>query len=141
MRFFRRVLLLAIVVVGAVFAYNYWSGNGWTLRPPASSSGVNVDAARKRSNDLAATAAEKGREAVTKLEGALSEGALTTKIKSKMALDDHVKARSISVDTEGSVVTLSGIVRSNEERDRAVRLARDTDGVTKVVDKLEVKKS
>jgi osmotically-inducible protein OsmY len=50
------------------------------------------------------------------------------------------EARTISVDTEGSVVTLSGSVGSNEERDRALRLTRETDGVTKVVDKLEVKK-
>jgi osmotically-inducible protein OsmY len=140
MRFIRRVLLVAIVVVACVFAYNYWSGNGWTLSPPTNSSGVNVETARKRGAEIATTAAEKGREAATKLEGALAEGALTTKIKSKMALDDSVKARTISVDTEGSVVTLTGTVGSNAERDRAVRLAKETDGVTKVVDKLEVKK-
>ena len=140
MRFIRRVLLLAIVAVAGVVVYNYWSGNGWTLRPSASSSGVNVDTARKRSAEFATTAAEKGREAATTLEGALSAGVLTAKIKSKMALDDDVKARTISVDTVGSVVTLTGIVGSSTERDRAVRLARETDGVTKVVDKLDVKK-
>ena len=43
-------------------------------------------------------------------------------------------------DTAGSVVTLTGIVDSSEERERAVRLAKDTEGVTSVVDKLEVKK-
>lgn len=139
MRFIRRVLLLAVVVVAGVFAYNYWSGNGWTLRPPMNSGGVNVETARKRSAELVTTAADKGREAVTTLEGALSEGTLTTKIKSKMALDDHVKARTISVDTAGSVVTLTGSVGSIAERDRAVRLAKETDGVTNVVDKLEVK--
>jgi len=140
MRLIRGVLLLAIVAVGCVFAYSYWSGNGWTLSPPAPSRGVNVETVRKRSTELVTTAAEKGREAATKLEGALSEGALTTKIKSKMALDDHVKARTIGVDTVGSVVTLTGSVGSRAERDRAVRLATETDGVTKVVDKLEVKK-
>lgn len=135
----RQVLLLAIVAVMGVFAYNYWSGNGWTLRPPMSSTGVDVETARQRSTDLATKAAQEGREAVTKIEGAVGEGALTAKIKSKMALDDHVKARTINVDTVGSVVTLTGIVGSNAERDRAVRLAAETDGVTKVVDKLEVK--
>ena len=140
MRFIRGVLLLAIVAVVGVLAYNYWSGNGWTLRPSTNSSGVNLETASKRSAELATTASEKGREAATTLEGALSEGALTTKIKSKMALDDHVRARTINVDTVGSVVTLTGIVGSNAERDRAVRLAQETDGVTKVVDKLEVKK-
>lgn len=140
MRFIRTILLLAIVVVACVFAYNYWSGNGWTLRPPTESSGVNVETARKRGADLAATAAEKSREAATKLEGALSEGALTAKIKSKMALDDFVKARTIGVDTVGTVVTLTGTVDSSAERERAVRLAEETEGITKVVDRLEVRK-
>ena len=124
MRFILKVLLLATVVVAGVVVYNYWSGNGWTLLPSANSTGVNADTARKRSGELATTAAEKGREAATKLEGALSEGALTTKIKSKMALDDNVKARTISVETTGSIVTLTGTVGSNAERERAVRLAR-----------------
>ena len=140
MRFIRQLLLLAIVVIAGVFAYNYWSGNGWTIRPSSTSTGLNMETARKQSADFAATAAEKGREAATHIEGALSEGALTAKIKSKMALDDNVKARTISVDTEGSVVTLTGLVGSTAERDRAVRLAKETDGVTKVVDKLDVKK-
>jgi hyperosmotically inducible protein len=134
------VLVLAIVVVACVVIYNYWSGNGWTLIPPTNSTGVNVDTARKRSGEFATTAAEKGREAGTKIEGVLSEGALTMKIKSKMALDDNVKARTISVETAGSVVTLTGTVGSNAERDRAGRLARETDGITSVVDKLEVRK-
>ena len=136
MRLIRQVLLLATVVVVGVVVYNYWSGNGWTLLPPTNSTGVNVDSARKQSGELA----EKGREAETKIEGVLTEGALTMKIKSKMALDDNVKARTISVGTAGSVVTLTGTVGSNAERDRAGRLARETDGVTKVVDKLEVRK-
>jgi osmotically-inducible protein OsmY len=139
MRFIRGVLLLAIVAVACVFAYNYWSGNGWTLRPSAST-GVKVETARERSAEAVTTAAEKGREAATKIEDALSEGALTAKIKSKMALDDYVKARTINVDTVGSVVTLTGTVDSKAQRDRAVRLATETEGVTKVVDKLEVKK-
>jgi hyperosmotically inducible protein len=139
MSFISRLLLIAILVVVGVYAYNDWSGNGWTLRPPATSPGVNVDDARKRSTEFAATAAEKGREATAKLETALSEGTLTTKIKSKMALDDHVKARTISVDTVGSVVTLTGTVGSSAERERAVRLATETDGVTRVIDNLQIK--
>ncbi|MND04005.1 Osmotically-inducible protein Y precursor [compost metagenome] len=57
-----------------------------------------------------------------------------------MALDDHVKARDINVDTAGSVATLSGFVASADERTRALQLARDTEGITRVVDKLEVRR-
>ena len=140
MRLMRTIFWLAAVCLVGIIAYNYWSGNGWTLSPPPRSSGANLEIARKRSADLATTAAEKGRDAATQLESVLSEGALTTKIKSKMALDDHVTARTIGVETVGSVVTLTGFVGSKAERDRAVRLTGETDGVTKVGDKLEIRK-
>jgi hyperosmotically inducible protein len=65
---------------------------------------------------------------------------LTAKIKSKMALDDSVKARNINVDTNGTVVTVTGTVQSDQERERAVRLAKETAGVTQVVDRLHIGK-
>ncbi len=68
----------------------------------------------------------------------MDEAALTTKIKAKMALDDSVKARAIDVSTEGSVVTVSGLVRSAPEHDRVIALARETNGVTRVVDHLQM---
>ena len=68
----------------------------------------------------------------------MGEAALTGKIKAKMALDDTIKARSIEVSTSGSIVTVSGSVASRGERDRALSLARETAGVTKVVDHLAV---
>jgi osmotically-inducible protein OsmY len=55
-----------------------------------------------------------------------------------MVLDDSIKARAIDVTTDGSVVTLSGTVGSVSEHDRAVRLSRETAGVTHVVDNLRV---
>ena len=57
-----------------------------------------------------------------------------------MALDDHVKALDLNVDTVGTVVTVSGIVNNEAERDRALHLARDTAGVTQVVDKLQIRR-
>jgi osmotically-inducible protein OsmY len=49
-----------------------------------------------------------------------------------------VKALNIDVDTDGSIVTLTGRVKSAAERERAMRLARETDGVSSVVDRLAV---
>ena len=56
-----------------------------------------------------------------------------------MALDDVVKASDFDVDTEGSVVTLTGKVGSEVERRRAVRIATETAGVTKVVNHLNLR--
>jgi osmotically-inducible protein OsmY len=38
------------------------------------------------------------------------------------------------------VATLTGVVASADERKRAMQLARDTEGITRVVDKLEIQR-
>ena len=78
--------------------------------------------------------------AANKAEEVLTDGALTAKIKSKMALDDSVQARRIDVSTSHGVVTVSGKVRTQAEHDRAVQLARETNGVTRVIDHLTVER-
>jgi osmotically-inducible protein OsmY len=55
-----------------------------------------------------------------------------------MALDDSIDAATIDVDTDGSVVTLTGRVDSQAQKERALRLARETESVTSVVDRLTV---
>ena len=139
MRAIRTLLVLLVLVVAGVLAYNYWTGNGWTLRPPATSAtGVDAEKARQSGAEITRKAAETTKAAAERTGEVLSEAALTTKIKSKMALDDNVKARTISVDTNGTVVTLAGTVGSEQEHQRAVRRARETAGVTQVIDKLKV---
>ncbi len=101
---------------------------------PAVGTAGHVDASRAR--DAGAKAGEKTAELANRAENALNDGALTAKIKSKMALDDLVQARSIDVTTDSGVVTLRGTVRSAAEHDRAVQLAKETSGVTRVVDHL-----
>jgi hyperosmotically inducible protein len=67
-----------------------------------------------------------------------TDAGVTTAVKSKMASDDAVKASEINVDTHDHVVTLNGTVGSRLEKERAVALARDTKGVTNVIDDLRV---
>ena len=138
MRLIRRAVLLAIVVGGGVAAYNSWSDNDWRFR----SRRVSHEAAeaKQQAVKLANRAAATASVAASKAGGTMSESAITAKIKSKMALDDHVNARAINIDTSGSVVALSGVVASAQERARAVDLARDTEGVSRVVDHLQVQK-
>lgn len=139
MRLIRRLMLLTIVGVGGVAAFNYWSQNGWSVRPRAAALGAQI--AKQQAAKVATRAAAKANDAASKVGDTVSDSALTAKIKSKMVLDDDVTARGIDVDTSGTIVTLTGVVRSADERDRAVRLARETKGVTKVVDKLRVRES
>jgi hyperosmotically inducible protein len=69
---------------------------------------------------------------------AVEDGALTAKIKSKMALDDYVKARDIDVDSSDGLITLTGTLHSEAERERALRLTLETDGVQTIIDALQV---
>ena len=69
---------------------------------------------------------------------AASDPGITTAVKSKLAADDTVKAYQINVDTQGGVVTLTGTVPTAAARDRALEVARGTDGVTRVEDRLTV---
>lgn len=139
MRAVRALLLTILVVVVAFVAFSYLSGNGQFSFRNAGQSGavatsgkVDVSAARERGAEVG----EKVAEAAQKVKETTAEAALTSKIKAKMVLDDHIKARAIDVTTNGSVVTLSGTVRSTDEHDRALRLARETAGVSRVIDRL-----
>jgi osmotically-inducible protein OsmY len=140
MRAIRTVLLLLLLLVVGVLAYTYGSGNGWTLQPPSTSGGIDAEQARTKGAAIAQKAAATAKTAAERTEEAVGAAALTAKIKSKMALDDSVKARNINVDTNGTVVTLTGTVQSDQERERAVRLAKETAGVTQVVDRLHTGK-
>jgi hyperosmotically inducible protein len=67
-----------------------------------------------------------------------TDAGITTAVKSKLAADDIVKAYQIDVDTERRVVTLTGEVQTSVAKDQALKLARETDGVQDVIDKLAV---
>jgi osmotically-inducible protein OsmY len=69
---------------------------------------------------------------------AQSDPGITSAVKSKMAADDTVKAYRIDVDTKDRVVTLSGAVDTPQARERAVEIARGTEGVQDVVDRLTI---
>ena len=137
MRLIRRLVVLAIIGGGGVVAYNYWSDHGWPLRSRAAT--LDKADVKQEAVKLATRASAKASVAASRVGVTMSESALTAKIKSKMALDDHVNARAVDVDTSGSVVTLTGVVGSVAARERAVSLARDTEGVTRVVDRLQVR--
>ena len=57
---------------------------------------------------------------------------ITSKVKTKFVTENQFPANYVKVVTENSVVYLMGIVNKTEA-DAAVEIARNTDGVTKVV--------
>jgi hyperosmotically inducible protein len=63
---------------------------------------------------------------------------ITMKIHSQFVPEDALEDSDINVDTMNGVVTLNGTVASAAGRDRAVAIAKATDGVKNVNDRLRV---
>ena len=162
------VLVVVVLVAAGAFLLGWWGGGGTFRtdgkevigtagvdRDKARAAGAEVGektaqaadktaaavaVARDKTADAAEVAKEKTAEATVRARKALAEGSLTAKIKAKMALDDHVKALDLNVDTVGTVVTVRGTVNSEAQKERALQLARDTAGVTQVVDRLQIRR-
>src|SRR6266849_3787600 len=144
MRTVRALLLSLVIILVAFVAFSYLTGTASWRYPHAQPGNVgttgtiDVNAARERGAEVGEKVGEKVAVAAEKVKETAAEAAITAKIKAKMVLDDYIKARAIDVTTNGSVVTVSGTVRSVEEHDRAIRLARETAGVTQVIDHLTI---
>jgi hyperosmotically inducible protein len=76
---------------------------------------------------------------MNKAGDATADAAITGKVKTKLLADPDVKGLSIDVDTKDGVVTLTGSADKVGNADKAVSLAKGTDGVKSVDNKLTVK--
>ena len=83
-------------------------------------------------------AADEGREAGRDAGAAVNDVWITTKIQSKYFLDTDVKGHEINVDTRDGVVTLNGTVASDAQKQTAEAIARETQGVARVENRLAV---
>jgi osmotically-inducible protein OsmY len=135
----RLILVVVVVVAAAAFYFGYSSSHGRREGArPVGTSGERASDITDRARERGGAVGERVGEVAGEAGAALSDAGLTAKITSKMALDDMVRARDIRVSTTNGVVTLNGTVGSSQERTRAVQLARETKGITQVIDHLVV---
>src|SRR5688500_7082724 len=140
-RAFFRLILLVVVLVGiGGFLLGWWTVDSLRRRvaDPTDAVGTTGPVSTERAREAGAKVGETAAVAANQAKVAIENGAITAKIKSKMTLDDTLEARKIDVDTASGVVTLTGTVATEAERQRALQLARETDGVRQVVDRLKV---
>jgi hyperosmotically inducible protein len=72
----------------------------------------------------------------------VKDSVITTKIKAKLAEEKISSLAHIKVDTHSKgVVVLKGRVKTQEEADKAVSIARETEGVTSVKSFIKIKKA
>ncbi len=92
--------------------------------------------------DKAQATMSQNNEAAQERQGfkqSVGNATLTARVKSKLLMNGNTGGMAINVDSEKGVVTLSGEVKSSEEKDLAVKLASNTSGATSVTDELVVK--
>jgi osmotically-inducible protein OsmY len=96
--------------------------------------GDTRDRAAETTRDARDTTAATGRQAGDRT----GDGWITTKIQASYFLNTDIRGRDINVDTTNNVVTLNGVVRTEAEKQEAEQIARETDGVARVVNNLKV---
>ena len=105
---------------------------------------ARMDGVGKVDNEIAVdpsadrTLSDRAKRGMRRTGEAIDDTWITTKVKWFFTGDSLLKGSNISVTTDHRVVDLTGTVVTEAGRRRAVALATDTDGVTKVVDHLTI---
>ncbi len=88
--------------------------------------------------ERAREARDRAKTSGDKLGTTLDDAWIHTKIVTKLIGNTTTPERKINVDVVNNVVTLRGTVQTAEQKAEAERVAKDTEGVTRVVNQLKV---
>jgi hyperosmotically inducible protein len=69
----------------------------------------------------------------------VSDDFINDSVRIKLAGDPEVKGGALQVDVKQGVVTISGVVDSQRQKDKAAKLARKVKGVKQVVNNITLK--
>jgi hyperosmotically inducible protein len=83
-------------------------------------------------------AAEKTKDGLSKTGEVMTDEWITGRVHARFVDEDLLKGSNISVDTSKHVVTLTGTVAARAGRSRATTVARGTEGVHRVVNRLTI---
>jgi hyperosmotically inducible protein len=97
-----------------------------------------AEKAGESTKDAVATAGQKTKESVSKAGAEITDAWIISRVHSRFVGDDLLKGSDINVDSDNHMVTLKGTVATQAGRARALQIARDTEGVKRVVDHLVV---
>jgi hyperosmotically inducible periplasmic protein len=80
----------------------------------------------------------KTKDGLSKTGEVMTDGWITTRVNSRFVNEDLLKGSDINVDTDNHVVTLTGTVTTTAGRNKAVAVAKGTEGVRRVVNRLAI---
>ena len=81
---------------------------------------------------------EKTKEGLSKTGEVMTDAWVTSRVHQRFIGEDLLKDSDISVDTSKHVVTLKGTVLGRAGRSKATRVAKGTEGVHRVVNRLTI---
>lgn len=107
----------------------------------------NLAVKTERATETAAVKTERTAEnmeakterAAVKTGNVVADSVITTKVKADIFKEPELKSMGIHVETEKGVVMLSGFVDSKADAEKAVRLAKQVEGVSSVKSAIKVK--
>jgi osmotically-inducible protein OsmY len=70
----------------------------------------------------------------------LSDNAIVDQVRLRLSADPDVKGGALMADSKDGVVTLTGTVETQHQKDKATKLAKKVKGVKQVINNLEIKK-
>lgn len=91
------------------------------------------------SDDMAREARERAAQSSDSLGDSLDDAWIHTKIRSKLMGEGNFPGSSLNVDVNDNVVTLRGSVATREDRTKAEQIAKDTEGVKSVRNRVVIK--
>lgn len=106
----------------------------------AEKTGSAIGKAAEATKDAVVTGAKKTADVVTNdVPEKVDETWITSKIAGKINADDALEHVDVDVKVKKNVVTITGDVPSADLRDRVLSIARETEGVARVVDRMKVR--
>ena len=91
--------------------------------------------------EMARAEVEKAKTHKETVGGSVEDAWIHSKIVAQLLGDKDTPERKINVDVDHNVVTLRGTVDAPAQREEAERIAKQTDGVKRVINQLKVAKS
>ncbi len=126
------------IALSAVLGFGVGVGRAQQEQPPAKKAGEKFDEATQAIKKGLQSARDTVREQFAKARESIHNMSIESRVYGRLHWDKALSSSTLNLTVEGGVVTLRGSVPDAKAKHKAVDLAMDTVGVTKVIDQLAI---